>query len=77
MKEKSLGSTDAEALQMCEKSENPEQIMPVDHPKREVTVIGKIDLDAINQRTRPKKKSKKELEAERKLRVKTKRTKKP
>ena len=36
----------------------------------DLKVIGKIDLNAINQRTRPKKKSKRQLERERKARVK-------
>ena len=35
----------------------------------DLKVIGKIDLTAINQRTRPQKKSKKQLEKERKARV--------
>ena len=35
----------------------------------DLKVIGKIDLNAINQRTRPKKKSKKQLEKERKERT--------
>ncbi len=35
----------------------------------EVKVVGKIDLDSMNQRTRPQKKSKQELEKERKARI--------
>jgi len=35
----------------------------------EVRVVGKIDLDAMNQRTRPPKKSRSQLEAERKARA--------
>ena len=35
----------------------------------DLKVIGKIDLNALNQRTRPKKKSKKQLEKERKERI--------
>ena len=35
----------------------------------ELKVVGKIDLDAINQRTRPQKKTRRQLERERKARV--------
>ena len=34
-----------------------------------IKIIGKIDLDAMNQRTRPKKKSRSELKKERKERA--------
>jgi len=40
--------------------------------ENELKIIGKIDLDAINQRTRPIKKSKKQLEKERRFRTNTK-----
>ena len=35
----------------------------------DLKIIGKIDLDAMNQRTRPKKKSRRKLEKERKERI--------
>jgi len=35
----------------------------------ELKVVGKIDLDALNQRTRPVKKSKRQLEKDRKERI--------
>jgi len=38
----------------------------------ELKVVGKIDLDALNQRTRPVKKSKRQLEKDRKKRIKKK-----
>ena len=34
-----------------------------------IKIVGKIDLDAMNQRTRPKKKSRRKLEKERKERI--------
>ena len=48
-------------------AEPEEEEAPVSRPKVEnkVNVVGKIDLDSLNQQTRPKKKSKEELRKER------------
>ena len=48
-------------------AEPEEEEAPVSRPKVEnkVNVVGKIDLDSLNQKTRPKKKSKEELRKER------------
>ena len=55
------------------KAEEPEQ-MPTNIPKvEEVKVVGKIDLSALNQKTRPTKKTKKQKEEERREREKQKR----
>ncbi len=42
--------------------------IPIDDKKPVVNVVGKIDLDTLNQRTRPPKKSKEERKKERELR---------
>ena len=63
----------AEPVTIVEKAEEPipaEPVVeeaPVSRPKVEnkVNVVGKIDLDSLNQQTRPKKKSKEELRRER------------
>ncbi|MBN2613785.1 MAG: translation initiation factor IF-2 [Bacteroidales bacterium] len=60
-----------------EETELPEEIIPADevdiirHEKKEleVKVIGKIDLDSMNQRTRPPRKTKEQKESERKARI--------
>lgn len=48
--------------------------LPVDHEKEGINILGKIDLDKLNQKTRPKKKTKaeKKTEKEDKLRSKKK-----
>ena len=46
-----------------------ERLVETEVIEGDLKVIGKIDLNAINQRTRPKKKTKKQLEAERKART--------
>ena len=57
----------------AKKAEEPEQ-MPTNIPKvEEVKVVGKIDLSALNQKTRPTKKTKKQKEEERREREKQKR----
>lgn len=66
-KEKSSTTKKSEAEITPEKEETPEveaeeEEKPGDGPK----VIGKIDLESMNQKTRPKKKSKADWEAERK-----------
>jgi translation initiation factor IF-2 len=56
----------------------PEKIVEPDVPKvDEVKVVGRIDLENINQRTRPAKKSREEKERERKERLRQKIVKKP
>jgi translation initiation factor IF-2 len=51
---------------VAEETESPEnETTPEEGDDSEVKVIGKIDLNTINQRTRPAKKSKKQREAER------------
>ena len=47
--------------------EKKEEIFEFDHPelKKTLTVVGKVDLSALNQSTRPKKKSKEEKKKER------------
>ena len=42
---------------------------------KEIKVVGKIDLDALNQRTRPKKKTKEQLVKERIMRTKKRKSK--
>ena len=62
-----------EPVAIVEKAEEPApaepevEEAPVSRPKVEnkVNVVGKIDLDSLNQQTRPKKKSKEELRRER------------
>ena len=62
-----------EPVTIVEKTEEPTPAQPVveeapvSRPKVEnkVNVVGKIDLDSLNQQTRPKKKSKEELRKER------------
>ena len=62
-----------EPVTIVEKAEEPAPAQPeveeapVSRPKVEnkVNVVGKIDLDSLNQQTRPKKKSKEELRKER------------
>lgn len=62
-----------EPVAIVEKTEEPTPAQPVveeapvSRPKVEnkVNVVGKIDLDSLNQQTRPKKKSKEELRKER------------
>ncbi|MEE0990287.1 MAG: translation initiation factor IF-2 [Paludibacteraceae bacterium] len=62
-----------EPVAIVEKAEEPApakpvvEEAPVSRPKVEnkVNVVGKIDLDSLNQQTRPKKKSKEELRKER------------
>ena len=62
-----------EPVTIVEKAEEPApaksvvEEAPVSRPKVEnkVNVVGKIDLDSLNQQTRPKKKSKEELRKER------------
>ena len=63
----------AEPVTIVEEAEEDTPVMveveeaPVSRPKVEnkVNVVGKIDLDSLNQQTRPKKKSKEELRRER------------
>ena len=55
-----------ETVEKPVKKDKEEKIETVSNDKKdEPKVLGKIDLDSINQRTRPKKKSKAEKEAER------------
>ena len=64
---------DAETPQMSEQVTRPKIKRLVEHDtveEKEVKVVGKIDLDALNQRTRPIKKSRKQLERDRKIRAK-------
>ena len=67
-----------EAVQQQETSKNEEEttisvIKPNVEIEDKVKVVGRIDLDSINQRTRPPKKTKKQKEDERKEREKVKR----
>ncbi|MDR2037926.1 MAG: translation initiation factor IF-2 [Bacteroidales bacterium] len=71
----------SEVKESSEKKDLPEEVIPEDHNEverlveqetsidSEIKVVGKIDLSSINQRTRPQKKSKQELERERKART--------
>ena len=55
-----------------EEKETPaekEELTPATEPDKELKVIGKIDLESINQRTRPARKTKEEKEAERKKKI--------
>ena len=58
-----------EIIQKEDSVSEPERLKEPEAQDGELKVIGKIDLNAINQRTRPKKKSKKQLERERKERA--------
>ncbi|SHF06383.1 bacterial translation initiation factor 2 (bIF-2) [Mariniphaga anaerophila] len=59
----------AEAQPAKEEEKTKEEIIETEVPKvEELKVVGKIDLDALNQKTRPAKKSRKEREKERKER---------
>ena len=63
---------DGEAPQMSEQGRSPKVKRLVEHDTlkaSELKVIGKIDLDTLNQRTRPIKKSRKQLEKDRKKRA--------
>lgn len=66
-------TADRESQQVTDKkeakSEQEEKILKPEVKDVEVKVVGRIDLDSMNQRTRPVKKSKKELEQERKARI--------
>ena len=56
-----------------ERSPKVKRLVEHDMPKAsELKVVGKIDLDTLNQRTRPKKKSRRQLERDRKKRAKEK-----
>ncbi len=71
--EKPVVETPNDKVTMVEKAEETPLVeqdveeVPVSRPKVEnkVNVVGKIDLDSLNQQTRPKKKSKEELRKER------------
>jgi len=53
-----------------ERSPKVKRLVEHDMPKAsELKVVGKIDLDALNQRTRPIKKSRRQLERDRKKRA--------
>ena len=75
--ENTIEGTPTEEIAAAENAEEPEEKAPVeekkeeifefDHPELKVkpTVLGKMDLSAINQSTRPKKKTKEEKKKER------------
>ncbi len=52
-----------------EQTDEPGRLAEQESPDTELKVVGKIDLTSINQRTRPQKKSKQQLERERKART--------
>lgn len=66
-------AADKEQKQIKDKKEAEteleEELLKPEVKDVEVKVVGKIDLDSMNQRTRPQKKSKQELEKERKARI--------
>jgi translation initiation factor IF-2 len=60
---------EVEEKEKKEEEEKTDEIVETDVPRmEELKVVGKIDLDALNQKTRPAKKSRKEREKERKER---------
>jgi len=64
---------DAENTQIPQPTERKKINRLVEHDAgkaSELKVVGKIDLDALNQRTRPVKKSRRQLERDRKIRTK-------
>ncbi len=52
-----------------EEQSDPERLVEQEPIDADIKVVGKIDLDALNQRTRPVKKTKQQLEKERKERT--------
>jgi translation initiation factor IF-2 len=61
----------------AEKTEKPEEVKTESKTIEGPIVLGKVDLSAINQKTKPDKKSKKELAEEKSEKDKKKATKKP
>ncbi|MGM0529809.1 MAG: translation initiation factor IF-2 [Bacteroidota bacterium] len=59
-----------------EQEEEPEEEEISEEEKEKIKVVGKIDLDSLNQKTRPEKKTRKEREAERQAKEKVQREKK-
>jgi translation initiation factor IF-2 len=66
-----------EAKKAAEKTEKPEEVKTESKTIEGPIVLGKVDLSAINQKTKPDKKSKKELAEEKSEKDKKKATKKP
>jgi len=68
-KEAAEEPAEVEEKKKKEEEEKTDEIVETDVPRmEELKVVGKIDLDALNQKTRPAKKSRKEREKERKER---------